>query len=75
MSINSLFIEKKRPRHPMMCPPKVFCLTFGVHFIHPSTRKPGRQRPGEIACGQWDNYRTIFEDLDAIYLFVLQLKD
>lgn len=43
--------------------------------LHPSTRKPGRQGPGEFACGQWDNYRTIFEDLDAIYLFVLQLKD
>ena len=41
--------------------------------LHPSTRKPGRQGPGEFACGQWDNYRTIFEDFEAVYLFGIQI--
>ena len=29
--------------------------------------------PGEFACGQWDNYRTIFEDFEVVYLFGLQM--
>ena len=41
--------------------------------LRPSTRKPGRQRPGNIACGQWDNYRTIFGDFMVLYLFGLRL--
>ena len=24
-------------------------------------------------CGQWDNYRTIFEDFEAVYLFGTQI--
>ena len=43
------------------------CLALTRH-----TRKPGRQRPGSIACGQWDNYRTIFEDFNAVYMFGIQ---
>ena len=41
--------------------------------LHPSTRKPGRQGPGEFACGRRDNYRTIFEDFEAIYLYGIQI--
>ena len=41
--------------------------------LHPSTRKPGRQWPGKIVCGQRDKYRTNFEDLMELYLFGLRL--
>ena len=28
-----------------------------------------------FACGQWDNYRTIIEDFEAVYLFGTQIID
>ena len=29
--------------------------------------------PPVLMCGQWDNYRTIFEDFMVLYLFGLRL--
>ena len=37
------------------------------------TRKPGRQRPGSIACGQRDEYLTNFDDFRTAYLFGIQI--
>ena len=54
-------------------PGLVFCGGRHQLFFASLPKKPTLEEAG--SCGQWDNYRTIFEDLDAIYLFVLQLKD
>ena len=41
---------------------------FGV------TRKPGHKSRAISQCGQWDNYRTIFEDFKEVYLLGLQIN-
>ena len=38
-----------------------------------STKKPSLSWLGEFSCGQWDNYRTNYEDLIAVYSFGLQI--
>ena len=35
--------------------------------------QPPLRGPGEIVCGQWDNYRTNFDDFRAVYLFGIQM--
>jgi len=54
-------------------PGLVFCGGRHQLFFASLPKKPALEEAG--SCGQWDNYLTIFEDLDAIYLFVLHLKD
>ncbi len=34
------------------------------------TKKPALEEAG--LCGQWDNYRTNFDDFRAVYLFGIQ---
>ena len=41
-----------------------------VGNLVPSHAKSGPA--GLLLCGQWDNYRTIIEDLIEVYLFGLQ---
>ena len=37
------------------------------------TKQPSQRRLGVLSCGQWDNYRTNFEDFEAVYLFGIQI--
>ena len=51
-------------------------VTFPQHVGHRSgsvMQKSSRQRPGNFECGKWDNYRTIVEDFEAVYLFGIQV--
>ena len=36
-----------------------------------SVKKPALEEAG--LCGQWDNYRTNFEDFEAVYLYGIQI--
>ena len=78
MSINSLFIEKNRPRHPSGMPG--LWLDYQFSHIPNSVRNQLSQNYKYLiinylnaSCGQQDNYRTNFNDFRAVYLFGIQM--
>jgi hypothetical protein len=53
-------------------------VTWGIRAerpesLHPEHEKAQPKRLGELSCGVVNNYRTIFEDFEAVYLLGIQI--